>query len=81
MFSLGKAETGKLSGVKISSNSSPQISYSRSSGRLSFEDNFDDSEFSGPFVVDDDVITDPGSRYVGHTLLESGLFTCATLLA
>ncbi|XP_059624437.1 autophagy-related protein 13b [Cornus florida] len=62
LFSFGKDETGKFSGVKISSDSSPQKSFSRSSSRLSFQDDFDDSEFSGPFVVDDDDMTDPGSR-------------------
>lgn len=42
-------------GVKISSNSSPH-------SRLSFEDSYDDFEFSGPFVVDDDELIDHGSR-------------------
>ncbi|CAK9162558.1 unnamed protein product [Ilex paraguariensis] len=62
LFSLGKDDTGKLSGVKMSSNSSPQKSVSRGSSRLSFQDDYDDSEFSGPFIVDDDDMTDPGSR-------------------
>uniref|UniRef100_A0A5B6ZS33 Putative autophagy-related protein 13 isoform X1 n=1 Tax=Davidia involucrata TaxID=16924 RepID=A0A5B6ZS33_DAVIN len=62
LFSFGKDDIGKFSGVKISSDSSPQKSFSRSSSRLSFQDDFDDSEFSGPFVVDDDDLTDPGSR-------------------
>ncbi|KAA8546978.1 hypothetical protein F0562_003407 [Nyssa sinensis] len=60
-FSIGKDEIGKISGLKISSCGSPQKSFSRSSSR-SFLDDFDDSEFSGPFVVDDDDLTDPGSR-------------------
>ena len=48
--------------MKLSSNSSPQKSFSRSSSKLSFQDDFDDSEFSGPFVVDDDDMADRGSR-------------------
>lgn len=48
--------------MRISSSSSPQKSFSRSSSRLSLEDDFDDSEFSGPFIVDDDDLTDAGSR-------------------
>ncbi|KAL6993038.1 hypothetical protein U1Q18_011156 [Sarracenia purpurea var. burkii] len=61
-FSFGKNETGRYSGVKISSNSSPQKSFSRSSSRPSLDDDFDDSQFSGPFIVDDDDMTDIGSR-------------------
>ncbi|XP_077248644.1 autophagy-related protein 13 [Tasmannia lanceolata] len=57
-----KDEVGNLSGVKISSSSSPRISFSRSSSRLSFQDEFDDSEFVCPFAVDDDDITDPRNR-------------------
>ncbi|KAG9131667.1 hypothetical protein Leryth_009420 [Lithospermum erythrorhizon] len=55
-----KDEGGKSPGAKISSTSSPQRSFSRSPGRLSFHDDYD--EFSGPFVVDDDEVTDLGSR-------------------
>ncbi|KAJ4966382.1 hypothetical protein NE237_018231 [Protea cynaroides] len=58
---LGKDEAGNLSGTKMSSTSSPQISFSRSSSRLSFQDDFDDSDFC-PFAVDDDDIVDPHSR-------------------
>uniref|UniRef100_A0A5B6ZQR4 Putative Autophagy-related protein 13 n=1 Tax=Davidia involucrata TaxID=16924 RepID=A0A5B6ZQR4_DAVIN len=56
-FSFEKDKIEKISRVKISSNSS--------SSRLSFQDDLDDSEFTGPFVVDDDDLTDPGSRPVG----------------
>lgn len=62
LLPLGGGESGNSLGVRLSSNSSPRKSYSRSSSRLSYEDTFDDSEFSGPFVVDDDDTTDPGSR-------------------
>ncbi|KAJ0840682.1 hypothetical protein HanPSC8_Chr14g0621701 [Helianthus annuus] len=62
LLSLRGEDTARPSGVKISSNSSPHKSSSRSFSRLSFEDSYDDSEFSGPFVVDDDDTLDPGSR-------------------
>lgn len=65
-----------MSGVKISSNNSPHKSSSRSFSRLSFEDSYDDSDFSGPFVLDDDGIMDPGSRYVNITL---GPVSCTVL--
>ncbi|KAJ9541047.1 hypothetical protein OSB04_027553 [Centaurea solstitialis] len=55
---LQEEDIARPSGVKISANSSPH----KSSSRLSFEDSYDDSEFSGPFVVDDDDMMDPGSR-------------------
>lgn len=62
LLSFGKNERGSCSRVKLSSNSSPQISISRSSSRLSFQDDFDDSEFSGPFIVDDVDMADRDSR-------------------
>jgi autophagy-related protein 13 len=62
MFSLGKDESQqKYSGVKIAPNSSPQVSFSRSSSR-SYQDDFDETDFTCPFDVDDDDTTDPGSR-------------------
>ncbi|KAK9991253.1 hypothetical protein SO802_026238 [Lithocarpus litseifolius] len=61
LFSLGKDDNRKYFGTKISSNDSPQISFSRSSSR-SLPDDFDDPEFDCPFDVDDDDMTDPGSR-------------------
>lgn len=61
-FSIGRDESGRFSGVRLSSTSSPRISYSRSSSRMSIQDDFDDSEFACPFVVDDDDMLDPGSR-------------------
>ncbi|CAL0330026.1 unnamed protein product [Lupinus luteus] len=59
LFSLGKDEPRKYSGVKISANSSPHISFSRSSSR-SYQDDFDDSDFTCPFNEDD--LTDPETR-------------------
>ncbi|XP_020215793.1 autophagy-related protein 13b [Cajanus cajan] len=80
LFSLGKEESRKYSGVKISANSSPQISISRSSSR-SYQDDFDDADFTCPFDVDDDDMTDPGSRaesldhgHMAETLEAGGFF-------
>ncbi|KAL2342945.1 hypothetical protein Fmac_004230 [Flemingia macrophylla] len=80
LFSLGKDESRKYSGVKISANSSPQISISRSSSR-SYQDDFDDTDFTCPFDVDDDDMTDPGSRaesldhgHMAETLEAGGFF-------
>ncbi|KDP26114.1 hypothetical protein JCGZ_22215 [Jatropha curcas] len=61
LFSLGKDDIRKYSGIKISSNISPQISFSRSSSR-SFQDDYDDPDFPCPFDVEEDEMTDPGSR-------------------
>ncbi|KAK4773799.1 hypothetical protein SAY87_028818 [Trapa incisa] len=53
LLAVGKDDCNRCTGVKIS--------ISRCSSR-SFHDDFDDSEFSCPFDVDDDDIIDPGSR-------------------
>lgn len=63
MFSPGRDESRKYSATRTSSNSSPRISFSRSSSR-SYQDDYDDPDFTCPFDVDDDDMTDPGSRYV-----------------
>ncbi|KAM7514313.1 hypothetical protein LguiA_003896 [Lonicera macranthoides] len=55
-------DSGRLSGARISSNSSAQKSVSRNSSRLSYQDDYDDSSFCGPFVLDDDELMDPRSR-------------------
>lgn len=62
-FSLGRDESGRYSGVRISTHSSPGISFSRSSSRPSMPDDLDDTEFACPFVVDDDdmIGSRPGS--------------------
>lgn len=80
LFSLGKDESRKYPGVKISANSSPQISISRSSSR-SYQDDFDDTDFTCPFDVDEDEMTDPGSRaesldrgHMAETLEAGGFF-------
>ncbi|KAL9245675.1 hypothetical protein vseg_019299 [Gypsophila vaccaria] len=55
--SLGRDESGRYSGARMSSNSSPRISFSRSSSRRSTQDDFDDPEFACPFDVEyDDMI-------------------------
>ncbi|CAK7328509.1 unnamed protein product [Dovyalis caffra] len=62
LFSLGRDDIRKYSSSKMSSNSSPQISFSRTSSR-SYQDDFDDSEFPCPFFdVEYDDGMDPGSR-------------------
>lgn len=53
MLSVGKDDSNRYTGEKIS--------ISRCSSR-SFHDDFDELEFSCPFDVDDDDIIDPGSR-------------------
>ncbi|KAH0926953.1 hypothetical protein HID58_019209 [Brassica napus] len=52
------------SGVRLSSNSSPRISFSKSSSR-SYQDDFDDIDFPCPFDVEYDEITDPSSSRPG----------------
>lgn len=61
-FSPAKDDGDKLCVVKVTqTNISPQ---NRSSSRLSYQDEYKDSEFSGPFVVDDDdgFMTDHDNR-------------------
>ncbi|OWM79704.1 autophagy-related protein 13a [Punica granatum] len=45
-------DSGRFSGL-LSSSGSPRIGFSRSSSRLSFQDDLDDGDFSCPFDVDD----------------------------
>ncbi|KAL8127652.1 autophagy-related protein 13a-like [Apium graveolens] len=47
-----KDESGRFSCL-LSSSGSPRIGFSRSSSRLSFQDDLDDCDFSCPFIVDD----------------------------
>lgn len=47
-----KDDSGRFSGL-LSSSGSPRIGFSRSSSRLSFQDDLDDCDFSCPFIVDD----------------------------
>nr|GMD56617.1 autophagy-related protein 13A [Ipomoea batatas] len=47
-----KDDSGRFSGL-LSSSGSPRVGFSRSSSRLSFQDDLDDSDFSCPFIVDD----------------------------
>ncbi|KAG8381638.1 hypothetical protein BUALT_Bualt06G0142400 [Buddleja alternifolia] len=47
-----KEDSGRFSSL-LSSSSSPRVGFSRSSSRLSFQDEFSDCDFSCPFIVDD----------------------------
>ncbi|KAG6745469.1 hypothetical protein POTOM_049956 [Populus tomentosa] len=47
-----KDDSGRFSGL-LSSSGSPRIGFSRSSSRLSFQDDLEDDDFSCPFDVDD----------------------------
>ncbi|XVE58231.1 hypothetical protein DITRI_Ditri04bG0153400 [Diplodiscus trichospermus] len=51
-FRDSKDDSGRFSGL-LSSSGSPRVGFSRSSSRLSFQDDIDDCEFSCPFDVDD----------------------------
>ncbi|GJW13904.1 ribonuclease H-like domain-containing protein [Tanacetum coccineum] len=62
MLSLREEESARPYGVKISSTSSLHKSSSRSFSRLSFKDSYDVSNFSGPFVVGEDELMNPGSK-------------------
>ncbi|XAR71554.1 hypothetical protein NMG60_11017889 [Bertholletia excelsa] len=57
-----KDDSGRFSGV-LSSSGSPRFGFSRSSSRLSFQDDLDDGDFSCPFIVDDvDTSDSPASQ-------------------
>ena len=62
MFKDSKDDSGRFSGL-VSSSGSPRIGFSRSSSRLSFQDDLDDNEFSCPFAVDDVDTSDFQTRY------------------
>ncbi|KAF2324145.1 hypothetical protein GH714_008137 [Hevea brasiliensis] len=68
----GKDDSGRFSGL-LSSSGSPHIGFSRSSSRLSFQDDLDDGDFSCPFDVDDvDTSDSPNSQKLdGKKNLES----------
>ncbi|CAM8912411.1 unnamed protein product [Rhodiola kirilowii] len=59
-LTLGRGDIVKASGEK-SSNILTRT-FSRSSSKLSFQEDFDDAEFACPFDMDDDDVTNPGSR-------------------
>lgn len=58
-----KDDSGRFSGL-LSSSDSPRIGFSRSSSRLSFQDDLDDNDFSCAFDVDDVDTLDFQARYV-----------------
>lgn len=57
-----KDDSGRFSGL-LSSSGSPRVGFSRSSSRLSFQDDLDGFEFSCPFDVDDVDTSDSQVRY------------------
>ncbi|XVE64530.1 hypothetical protein DITRI_Ditri07aG0107900 [Diplodiscus trichospermus] len=59
-----KDDSGRFSGL-LSSSGSPRIGFSRSSSRLSFQDDMDECKFSCPFDVDDVDASDSLARYLG----------------
>lgn len=60
-----KDDSGRFSGL-LSSSGSPRVGFSRSSSRLSLQDELDDIDFSCPFIVDDvDTCDSPVSQSVG----------------
>lgn len=64
MIKDSKDDSGRFSGL-LSSSGSPRIGFSRSSSRLSLQDDLDDCDFSCPFDVDDVDASDSPSRYFG----------------
>ncbi|XP_058084797.1 autophagy-related protein 13a [Magnolia sinica] len=61
VFKDARDDSGRFSGV-VSSSGSPRIGFSRSSSRLSFQDDLDDCDFSCPFAVDDVDSSDSQAR-------------------
>ncbi|CAI9087024.1 OLC1v1020983C3 [Oldenlandia corymbosa var. corymbosa] len=56
-----KEDSGRFSGL-LSSSDSPRVGFSRSSSRLSFQDDLDECDFSCPFIVDDVDTSDSHAR-------------------
>lgn len=52
----------QLPGIKFSSSGSPRFPFSRSSSKLSYQDDIEDEEFSYPFAVYDDEMSECRSR-------------------
>ncbi|KAH7855374.1 hypothetical protein Vadar_024143 [Vaccinium darrowii] len=69
-----KDDSGRFSGL-LSSSDSPRIGFSRSSSKLSFQDDFDDLDFSGPFIVDDVDTSDSPVRFQNLDGKRSSEFT------
>ncbi|KAJ9186940.1 hypothetical protein P3X46_002454 [Hevea brasiliensis] len=79
----GKDDSGRFSGL-LSSSGSPHIGFSRSSSRLSFQDDLDDGDFSCPFDVDDVDTSDSPNRYFSFPHFSMcqcryNLFACLTV--
>ncbi|XP_061339202.1 autophagy-related protein 13a isoform X2 [Gastrolobium bilobum] len=66
-----KDDSGRFSGL-LSSSDSPRIGFSRTSSRLSFQDDLDDGDFSCPFDVDDvDTPDVPCRMWMGRVVRRS----------
>ncbi|GJW02731.1 autophagy-related protein 13a [Tanacetum coccineum] len=63
---VSKDDSGRFSGLLSSSGSPSRVGFSRSSSRLSLQDELDDIDFSCPFIVDDvDTCDSPRSLQLG----------------
>lgn len=60
---MSREDSGRFSGL-LSGGSSPHVGFSRSSSRVSFQDDLDECDFSCPFDVDDVDPSDSQSRYL-----------------
>uniref|UniRef100_A0A7N0TRM2 Autophagy-related protein 13 N-terminal domain-containing protein n=1 Tax=Kalanchoe fedtschenkoi TaxID=63787 RepID=A0A7N0TRM2_KALFE len=58
-LSFGRGDIENASGEKVSNTLTR--TFSRSSSRLSLQEDFDDADFACPFDMDDDDVTNPGS--------------------
>ncbi|XP_021909349.1 autophagy-related protein 13a [Carica papaya] len=72
-----KDDSGRFSGL-LSSSSSPRVGFSRSSSKLSFQDDLDDCDFSCPFDVDDVETPDSGVSQT-HGQTKTSDFTAQSL--
>ncbi|XP_038711289.1 autophagy-related protein 13a-like isoform X2 [Tripterygium wilfordii] len=70
-----KDDSGRFSGL-LSSSGSPCIGFSRSSSRLSFQDDLDDCPFSCPFDVDDVETSDSHLRTSVDRILNQHRLYC-----
>lgn len=71
-----KDDSGRFSGL-LSSSGSPRIGFSRTSSRLSFQDELDDGDFSCPFDVDD---VDPPDVQSSHNAVGKSAAETSTSL-
>lgn len=67
MLRDAKDDSGRFSSL-LSSSGSPRVGFSRSSSRLSFQDDLDEGDFSCPFIVDDVDTSDSLAKYLSLLL-------------